>query len=323
VNKTVNLSEGAPCTHVNFTITVSNTGETYLNPAIVNDTVPYGLDDIATNGTISGNNVTWNLGNMTVGKLVTLYIEAHINGSAYGNLTNIVNATGKTSTNLYVHDQAYRNVTAKRCSVLIQKIADPLEGEPGETINFTINVTNTGEVSLNPVKVVDILPAGLIWTYDNRSGTVSGNNITWANVGPLAPAESTYILLQTSIDGSVLGYLTNHVNATGTPPTGDKVSSQATAVIKVFAISDISITKTATPKNISQDENVTFIIKVTNIGKVLLKTVRVVDILPVMMTYVSDNRSGNVADGVITWEDLGQLGVNNSTYIELKAKMVI
>jgi hypothetical protein len=48
-----------------------------------------------------------------------------------------------------------------------------------------------------------------------------------------------------------------------------------------------------------------------------------VDILPVMMTYVSDNRSGNVTDSVITWENLGPLGVNNSTYIELKAKVAI
>jgi uncharacterized repeat protein (TIGR01451 family) len=323
VNKTVNLSEGAPSTHVNFTINVSNTGETYLNPAIVKDTVPFGLDDIVTNGTISGNDVTWNLGNMTVGKHVTLHMAAHINGSAYGNLTNTVNATGKTSTNWYVHSQAYRNVTAKRSSVLIQKIAYPLEGEPGETINFTINVTNTGEVSLNPVKVVDVLPAGLVYVYDNQSGSVSGNTITWANVGPLGPAASTHILLQASIDGSVLGYLTNHVNATGTPPRGDKVRSQATAVVRAYAVSDIDITKTAIPKNISQDENVTFIIKVTNIGRVLLKTVRVVDILPVMLTYVSDNQSGNVSDGVITWEDLGPLGVNNSTYIELKAKMAV
>jgi uncharacterized repeat protein (TIGR01451 family) len=323
VNKTVNLSEGAPSTRVNFTINVSNIGETYLNPAIVKDTVPYGLDNIVTNGTVSGNNVTWDLGNMTVGRRVTLYMEAHINGSAYGNLTNVVNATGKTYTNWYVHSQDSRNVTARRASVLIQKTADPLEGEPGETINFTINVTNTGEVSLNPVKVVDVLPAGLAYVYDNRSGSVSGNTITWANVGPLGPAASTYILLQTSIDGSVLGYLTNHVNATGTPPRGDEVRSQATAVVRAYAVSDIEITKTAIPKNISQDENVTFIIKVTNIGRVLLRTVRVVDILPVMLTYVSDNQSGNVTDGVITWEDLGQLGVNNSTYIELKARMTV
>jgi len=47
-------------------------------------------------------------------------------------------------------------------------------------ILFTINVTNTGPVNLDPVIVDDKLPHGLEWISDNQTTrSFDGNNITW------------------------------------------------------------------------------------------------------------------------------------------------
>jgi uncharacterized repeat protein (TIGR01451 family) len=68
---------------------------------------------------------------------------------------------------------------------------------------------------------------------------------------------------------------------------------------------------------------VTFIINTTNIGDVPLSTVKVVDILPISMVYVSDNRSGTVSYNMITWNNVGPLDVNQSTYISLNATVTL
>jgi len=329
VIKSGNRTAGYPSQYVNFTLNVTNTGEATLNPVELTDVFPDGLEYVSSWPTASSvdtinNEVVWsNRGPLNGGQKKLTYVVFHINGAYYGELENTVVAKGRLSSGLNLTSINYTSLYVQEPKISVEKIAEPIEGIPGETINFTIRVTNTGEVPLNPVNVVDVLPAGLIYTYDNRSGSVSGNTITWANVGPLAPAESTYILLQASIDGSVLGHLTNLVSTSGRTPTGYYVTADATAMIDAHGKPDISIIKHATPKDVGPGEEVTFIINVTNIGQTLLQTVRVVDILPVMMTYVSDNRSGNVTDSVITWENLGPLGVNNSTYIELKAKVAI
>jgi uncharacterized repeat protein (TIGR01451 family) len=324
-NETVRI----PCQYVNFTLKVVNTGETTLNPVVLTDIYQDGLEYVSSHPTATyvdpvNNQIVWsNRGPLNGGQNSLTYVVFHISDAYYGELENTVVAKGKLPTGLNLTAVNYTSVYVPEPKISVQKIAEPLDGIPGDNINFTIKVTNTGEINLSPVKVVDVLPAGLVYKADNRSGSVSGNTITWADVGLLMPGASTYILLQATIDGSVLDYLTNLVSATGWTPTGYYVESQATAIVRAHGKPDISITKNATPQDVGPNDIVTYLINVTNIGQTLLKTVRVVDVLPVMMTYVSDNRSGTVADGVITWENLGPLGVHNSTYIELKAKVVV
>ena len=69
--------------------------------------------------------------------------------------------------------------------------------EPGDNAVFVINVTNTGEVALPTVRVVDVLPIGLTYVSDNSTppATVSGQLVTWNNVGPLAAGASKFIEL--------------------------------------------------------------------------------------------------------------------------------
>jgi uncharacterized repeat protein (TIGR01451 family) len=63
--------------------------------------------------------------------------------------------------------------------------AYPTFAAPGTSINFTIKVTNTGTMPLNELQVVDRVPNGLSYISDNRSGAVSGRNITWDDLGYL------------------------------------------------------------------------------------------------------------------------------------------
>jgi uncharacterized repeat protein (TIGR01451 family) len=99
--------------------------------------------------------------------------------------------------------------------------------KPGDYPIFTINVTNTGEIALNPVSVVDTLPKGMSYVSDDYSpkGALQDDKVIWPNIGPLGIGESKPIHLTTNIASDASGRLTNDVSVTGTPvPDGYSVS---------------------------------------------------------------------------------------------------
>jgi uncharacterized repeat protein (TIGR01451 family) len=326
VNKTSNVSSGYAGRYVNFTLKVTNTGEVTLNPTKVVDTLPYGMIYISSNGTAVGNVVTWNnIGPLTAGQIKKLYLVAQINGSVIGPMYNAVDVEGKPPTGNNVTNSSSAEVIALAGfpSIKVMKDADPTKAVYMQNVTFTIEVANSGNSALNPVKVIDILPAGLTYTSDDRGGSASGKTITWNNVGPLAIGTSTSIHMIAFVDGDKFGTLTNYVNATGKPATGNNVTDNDTAVVDALYNPNIEIIKTALPDSAGPGDNVTFIINATNTGNIPLPTVRVVDILPVGMVYVSDNRSGTASGNVITWNNVGPLARNQSTYIRLNATVIL
>lgn len=82
-------------------------------------------------------------------------------------------------------------------------------------------------------------------------------------------------------------------------------------------VSNFTISKTATPENPDPGEMVTFTINVTNIGVASLSSVRVMDVLPVEMTYISSNPPGTLNDNIIVWENVGPIGPFSSTYLQV------
>jgi uncharacterized repeat protein (TIGR01451 family) len=99
---------------------------------------------------------------------------------------------------------------------------------PGGTAVFIINVSNTGETPLNPVKVIDTLPIGMSYVTDDRNpkGQSTGSEVIWPNVGPVDIGESTAIHLLTKIDRRATGRLINHVSVIGSPvPDGYEVTN--------------------------------------------------------------------------------------------------
>ena len=185
ITKTSDVSVGAPSTNVNFTLTVKNTGLVPLNPVKVVDTLPTGLNYVNSgNGSAAGNIVTWtNIGPMAPGQTKQIWMVAHINGAVYGALNNTVDVTGTPPAGANVTNQSYKIVTAQQASITIAKSANLSVGAPSTNVNFTLVVKNTGQVALNPVKVVDSLPTGLNYV-SSGNGSAAGNIVTWTNIGP-------------------------------------------------------------------------------------------------------------------------------------------
>jgi uncharacterized repeat protein (TIGR01451 family) len=120
--------------------------------------------------------------------------------------------------------------------IVVSKYAFPSSPAPGAKIDFTIKITNMGTMPLSNVRAIDHLPNGLTYLSDNRSGVLSGRNITWINLGQLDRKESISIQLITRINPGIFGDLTNLVEISGTRATEkqEEVSNSGYSTVKVL-----------------------------------------------------------------------------------------
>jgi len=211
----------------------------------------------------------------------------------------------------------------------VTKTASPDAGAESTNVTFTITVENTGDLTLDPVEVVDTIPAGMSYvstgtsplpdsSTENPDGTWT---VTWNNIGSLDPGDTAPpIYLIAHIDGDKTGTLINSVTATGTPTYGPDVEDTDTATVRVYH-AGIDVEKTAHPGCGAASANITFDITVTNTNGSVLDPVIVVDTLPEGMSYVSDDAGGTESpEDTITW-DIGPMASGDSTTIQLVASI--
>ncbi len=153
--------------------------------------------------------------------------------------------------------------------ITIKKAGNPSGfSAAGSTIDYSYVVTNTGNVTLNPVTVNDPLP-GL--------SPISCPSTQLAPDG-LMTCTASYTTTQADVDA---GGVTNTGTATGVPPAGPPVTDSATITIPASQQPNISLTKTASLTTYSAAGTpVTYDYQVTNTGNVTLDPVTVTDPMP-------------------------------------------
>ncbi|WP_236808345.1 DUF7507 domain-containing protein [Amycolatopsis albispora] len=226
---------GAPVT---WTISVTNTGGSTLDPVVIgDDTTPACA---RTFGALApGAEQTWTC-----------------SGNPATTTTNTVTATGTDAVGQRATDSASATVTVIEPGVRIEKAAAPTSVREGDEVTFTITVTNTGDVPLTSVAVAD----GMAPSCARSIGALAVGGVETYQCVMAAPADD----------------FTNTATVSGTDPIGGAVSDSADAAVDVIHPA-VSITKVATPTAVRAGDQVTFSITVTNTGDVPLTGVSVVD----------------------------------------------
>ena len=95
-----------------------------------------------------------------------------------------------------------------RCSIgptplVVEKTADKTAVLAGDVVTFTFSVTNTGEVNVDNVQLVDTLSPGFIYqSAQPEPNVIDGNRYTW-NLGILEPQQSVQVVLKAQVDPSL------------------------------------------------------------------------------------------------------------------------
>jgi uncharacterized repeat protein (TIGR01451 family) len=143
--------------------------------------------------------------------------------------------------------------------------------DAGETIRYTFQVTNTGNVTLTAVMVSDLL------------ATVAGEAVT------LVPDETdettfaaTYVLEQADIDA---GFFSNTATVSGLDPSEEAVTAEGGATVELKQEAALELVKSGTLQDGNSNgrpdagETIRYTFQVTNTGNVTLTAVMVSDLL--------------------------------------------
>ena len=264
---------------VEYTITVNNNANKDAKQVVIVDTLGKGLKFInaSHNGKYdeSTRTITWII-DLGAGESAVFSVNAAV--EAYGNINNTVVVGNKSAT---------KNITVPE--IIPGKSVDVENPNFGDTVTYTVVVTNNGVVDAKQVVVKDILDKGLKfvkatgeYTFDEDSRTV-----TW--IIDLAKGESQTFYVTAVAEA--YGVLINDVTV------GDNTASADVVVPEIIP------DKTANITNPNFGDKVDYTVTVTNDGMGDAKDVVIVDRLGEGLTFVSasDNGVWDPVKRTVTW----------------------
>ncbi len=192
-----------------------------------------------------------------------------------GNVDEIVDYATATLTSVFVEAGNKPVEPEKTPSVKIEKTADKEVYQIGETIVYTIKVTNDGEVVLHNVVVTDSMTG----TFDaNEKATIEGNKATFAE---LAIGETVTLTYRVAVPASSKNgdKIRNIADVTTDEKVTDEDDVIVTVEVPVVPVDkpSVKIEKTADKETYNLNETIVYTIKVTNNGNVALHNVVVTD----------------------------------------------
>jgi len=181
----------------------------------------------------------------------------------------------------------------------LTKVVSESSPDLGDTVMFTLMLTNEGPNTATNIVIEDVIPAGLTYVPgsidggDSRDDTGYPPVLTW-DVNSLTSGTSVFLRFQTTVD--IVGTSDNiaQVNASDqydpdSTPDNDTPAEddQDNADVNVLEIVDPALTKTGDPATASVGDTVVFTITVENLGNSDALDVEVIDTLPVFLDVLS------------------------------------
>ena len=285
---TANVGTTTPGGRIDYTITITNTGQTrYDNAAVTDDlsgvtddSVAFGDDGATTIGSISyvSPNLTWT-GDLEPGQSAIVTFSVTVNNPDTGDktITSIVTsaAPGNTCPASGRAPACTSTVTVLIPALTITKTASTTTTTPGSTVGYTVTVTDTGPTPYTGATVTDHL-AGVLSdaAYNNDAAATSGTvgftspDLTWT--GNLAPGDAATITYTVTVDNPDTGdkILVNSVSsdAVGSTCPPGNANSACTATVTDL-IPALTITKTASTAGATPGSTVGYTITVTDTGQ--------------------------------------------------------
>jgi len=312
-----------PGDRITDTLMVQNAGPSTATGVVLTDTLPTGVTFVSASGggvhdAGAGTNgvVTWNLGDLAVAagpqtRTVTLDIGA---GTA-GVLQNVA-AVVSASTDPDLSDNRVTAPTdVQRADVSIAK-AGPATAAPGSQVSYTLTVQNAGPSAATNVVVTDTLPPGATFVSASGGATPLGGVVTW-NVANLAATASQVFNLTVSTAPGAVGSIRNASAVWADQFDGVSANDSSSVTTSLVASADLAITKTG-PASALPGAQITYTLTAQNLGPSDASGVRVKDILPGSVTFVSASQPfvhHEVGDSV-TWT-IGTLKADSTRTLTL------
>ena len=308
-----------PGDNVTYTLLVTNTGDQAATGVTLTDTLPTGTTFVSATagGTESpAGTVTWALGSINGGGgsvpvTVTVQLANPTPAGQHVVVNNAsvaddgANGSDPTPSN---NSDTDTDTLSSTPDLVVAKTDGETSVSPGESLTYTITVSNVGSQNATGVVLTDVVPAPLtVDSCSNSCDTSAAPTLTWPAVNLAAGSSLTRTVTATMPANAAAGLdsITNTATAVddginGADPT--TANNTGTDVDIVDAAPDLSITKTDGRDHLEGGDNPTYTLTINNRGNQDATGVVITDLLPAGIAFESCSDSC-VSSGAptVTW----------------------
>ena len=250
--------------YVLFKVEATNIGETAKSGTLtLTDVVPAGLTPVSgvtvggheTNGTINGQTVTWTTEGLGVNETFTRYVVCKVDNNISTSMQSVRNAVYLGTPEQYESvAAAYVNIKKPSSSFSITKSVDKSIYSVGDTLTYTITVSNTGEEDITFKSLTDV--------FNDETNLEIVKSTLPTGSFELAAGQSTGFTVEVVVKEGKTGDITN--TATATPEKGNPQSASATASQNAFSFGDGQFTKNVSSTVAIAGGQITYMLKYYN-----------------------------------------------------------
>ena len=306
--KSVDKSTAKVGDTLTYTIELTNSGNGD-GKVTVTDEIPTGTtlvaDSITANGSYNEENktITWTDVKVEAGKSVELTLEVVVKDDTTDTVKNVAKIDNK---------EIPEKPETKVANITGTKTVDKTEAKVGDTLTYTITLTNNGNAD-GTVTVTDEIPTGTRIKDENTTGyNKATNTMTWSDVEVKA-GKSVELTLEVVVKD----------DTTDTVKNVAKIDNKEIPEKPETKVANITGTKTVDKTEAKVGDTLTYTITLTNNGNAT-GTVTVTDEIPTGTTLVADsitaNGSYNEENKTITWTDVK---VEAGKSVELTLEVVV
>lgn len=301
LTKTVDLATATPGQDqlvYTFVVSHDTNSPSDATNVTVTDVLPAGLTGVvisaptADSEDFSNGTVTVGFNSIPVGQTRTFSVTVDVDQGATGTIVNPASVTSDgteldTSDN---NDTATTTLTPD-FDVVVAKTVNNATPAIGNTVVYTVNVSNEGPTRVSDVVLSDAIPNNLTFvsaTMGSNAGVSDGTTITFPGVDLDSGASQT-ATLNFTVDSDASGTITNTASVPDLSADGenDTTNNSDSADITVTPQADVTIVKAVDLTEAQAGSNLVYTITVTNNGPSPATNVNVTDTLPAGVNFVS------------------------------------
>jgi uncharacterized repeat protein (TIGR01451 family) len=272
---------------ITYTVALTNLGPDAATSVTVADLLPAGLMFVSatpSQGTYSNTTGVWAVGTVNPGNPQTLTIMATVVSPSAETNTATITHSDQFDPN-HANNTATATVTPQQADLKLAKTVSNPTPNVGNTITYTITLTNLGPDAATGVTVQDLLPAGLTFvsatpsegTYDSTSGVWTVSTVTTTT-----PETLTITATVVSPNPQTNTATISHSDQFD-PVPGNNTASATTTPQQA----DLAVAKTVSNLTPNVGNTITYTITLTNIGPDAATNVAVHDLIPAGLAFVS------------------------------------
>jgi uncharacterized repeat protein (TIGR01451 family)/fimbrial isopeptide formation D2 family protein len=282
---------------ITYTVTLVNLGPNTATNVALTDTLPASGFTVTNTSVSTGSFAAgvWTIASMPVGDVekltITGTVDTPVPPAVPVPLTNTATVTHSDQFDPNTGNNSDSATAVPQYADLsISKMVDNPTPDVGATVNFTITVTNLGPNTALQAQVADLLPPGLTFVSARPFvGSYDPNTGIWM-VGDVPDSAVEKLIITATVDNPGAGNIPAPVTNTATvsSPTYDPDPTNNTSSVTVTPpYADLAVQKTVDDPTPNVGDVVNFTVTLTNLGKDSAKNVKVTDLLPAGLTFVS------------------------------------